>query len=460
MMRRKLSDVVRATQGTLIGADAEFVHVVQDTRKLAAHDLFVAIRGEQFDGHEFLPQAERLGAAGALVQRHLDSPLPQVQVSDTRKALGAYAAHWRRQFQLPLVGVTGSNGKTTAKEMVASILKLGGETLATPGNLNNDIGMPLTLLELEARHRYAVIEMGTNHPGEIEYLTRLCSPTVGLVTNAGPAHLEFLGSVEGVAREKGALFACMDEAGTAVVNADDEYASLWRKLAGKRRIWSFGFSAGADFHPLPPSLRPAVNGNWRFELVCPMGRTDIELSLPGKHNVANALAAAAAATAAGMSLEQVREGLARVPSTAGRLIPVSGWNGSRLIDDSYNANPASLQAAMEFLASGGGRGWLALGDMGELGETAQQLHADAGARARALGIERLFTVGRHSRYAADAFGSGARWFDDQESLLRALQSELGPGITLLVKGSRSARMERVVEGLRPQPAVERAANGE
>jgi len=459
-MRRRLSEVAAACAGTLTGTDREFTRVIHDTRRLAAEDLFVAIRGEHVDGHDFLPQAQRVGAAGALVQRRVDSPLPQVLVADTRKALGAFAGYWRRRFQLPVVGVTGSSGKTTVKEMIASILRLSGETLATHGNLNNDIGMPLTLLELDIRHRYAVIEMGTNHPGEIGYLVKLCRPTVGLVTNAGPAHLEFLGSVAGVAKEKGAMFACMDEAGTAIVNEDDVYAPLWRELAGKRRIWTFGFNAAADFRPAPASLHQAADGRWRFDLISPSGRAEIQVSLPGRHNVVNALAAAAAALAAGGSLEQVREGLAQVPSTAGRLIVAAGWNGSRLIDDSYNANPQSLIAAMEFLASLGPRGWLALGDMGELGETTPRLHAECGARARELGLERLFAVGNASRHAADAFGGGARWFDDQESMLRALRAELAPGVNLLVKGSRSMRMERVVDGLRPETPAVRAANGE
>lgn len=458
-MSRRLSDVAQAVQGTLFGSDVDFSRVIQDTRKLSAHDLFVAIHGEQFDGHDFLLQAERLGAAGALVQRRAEQALPQVLVADTRKALGSYAAHWRRQFNLPVVGVTGSSGKTTVKEMIASILRQGGETLATRGNLNNDIGMPLTLLELDTRYRHAVIEMGTNHPGEIEYLTRLCLPTVGLVTNAGPAHLEFLGSIAGVAREKGALFTCMDAAGTAIINADDTHAGLWREMAGRRRVWTFGF-ATSDFQPAPGSFKQAADGSWRFRLRSPAGEADIQLSLPGRHNVGNALAAAAAAVAAGATLVQVSAGLAQTPATAGRLVASSGWNGSRLIDDSYNANPASLKAAMEFLVSLGGGGWVVLGDMGELGEDAARLHAECGAYARELGVERLFALGANSRHAADAFGSRARWFDDLDSLLRALRAELGAGVTVLIKGSRSMRMERVVEALRPQPAAVRAANGE
>lgn len=392
------------------------------------------------------------------MERRRSAALPQVLVADVRKALGAYAAVWRRRFALPLVGVTGSSGKTTLKEMIASILKQRGATLATRSNMNNDIGMPLTLLELDASDRYAVIEMGTNHPGEIEYLARLALPSVSVVTNAGPAHLEFLKDVAGVAREKGAIFACLAAGGVAVINADDVYAGLWREMAGARKAVSFGFGEQADFHPQPDTLRQSADGSWQFRLVSPQGETDVCVSLPGRHNVANALAAAAAAMSAGAGLDDVRAGLAAAPSTAGRLIVVEGQSGSRLIDDSYNANPLSLTAAMEFAMSLGGRSWLVLGDMGELGDSTVRLHAECGARARGLGIERLYALGENSRHAVEAFGVGARWFDDVNALTRALRADAGAGVTLLVKGSRSMRMERVVEALRLQPA--KAANGD
>ena len=460
MSARRLSDVAAAAGGTLMGEDREFTRVTQDTRKLSAGDLFVAIKGENFDGHDFLSQAEKLGAAGALVERKLSIALPQVLVKDARKALGAYAAAWRHGFQLPLIGVTGSSGKTTLKEMIASILRQRGPTLATRGNMNNDIGMPLTLLELDASDRYAVIEMGTSHPGEIEYLVRLAAPGVGVVTNAGPAHLEFLRDVAGVAREKGAMFSCMAADGTAVINADDAHAPLWREMAGNRKVVTFGFSEHADFHPLPTVLGQSEDGSWRFHLVSPFGETDVNVSLPGRHNVANALAAAAAAVSAGADLGDVRAGLAEAPATAGRLIVIHGLNGCRLIDDTYNANPLSLTAAIEFAVSFGGRSWLVLGDMGELGDSTVRLHAECGARARSLGIERLLAIGEHSRHAVEAFGSGARWFEDLNALLRTLRADVGADITLLVKGSRSMRMERVVEALRLQPAVHRAASGD
>ena len=457
MSARRLSELAAATGGTLAGADREFGLVTQDSRAVTAGTLFVAIKGERFDGHEFVAQAERAGAAGALVERRVDSPLPQVMVKDSRKALGDFAAHWRRGFALPLVGVTGSSGKTTVKEMTASILRQRGATLATRGNMNNDIGMPLTLLELDETHRQAVIEMGTNHPGEIAYLTRIAAPTVGLVTNAGPAHLEFLKDVAGVAREKGAIYTEMAADGVAVINIDDPYALLWREMAGQRRTVTFGFSPRADFHPMPGVLRQSATGGWQFHLATPTGGSDIEVPLPGRHNVANALAAAAAAMNAGAGLGDVREGLARSPATDGRLIVKPGLIGSRLVDDSYNANPLSLAAAVEFVVSLGGRSWLALGDMGELGDSARGLHEEAGRRARASGIERLYALGPMSRHAVEAFGPGARWFEDADALSATLRDEITADVTLLVKGSRSMRMERVVDALSTQP---RAVNGD
>jgi UDP-N-acetylmuramoyl-tripeptide--D-alanyl-D-alanine ligase len=459
-MTRRLSELATVTNGRLIGADREFGRVTQDTRKLAAGELFVAIKGENFDGHEFLSQAETLGAAGALVEHETRSTLPRVLVEDARKALGAYAAHWRRQFKLPLVGVTGSSGKTTLKEMIASILKVSGATLATRGNLNNDIGMPLTLLELDASCRYAVIEMGTNHPGEIGYLAQLAAPTVSVITNAGPAHLEFLKDIGGVAHEKGAIYTHLATDGVAVINADDTYASLWHEMSGKRTQHSFGFKDTADFHPKPGSLQQGASGSWQFRLVSPKGEVDLSVSLPGRHNVSNALAAAAAAVSAGATLAEVRTGLAQAPVTAGRLIVGEGVEGSRLIDDTYNANPLSLNAAAEFAVSLGGRTWLALGDMGELGPSTERLHSESGARLRALGIERLYAIGPMSRHAVEAFGKDARWFENVDALTRALRAELGRDVTLLVKGSRSMRMERVIEALRSPTAVPKTANGD
>ena len=459
MSTRRLSEVAAVTGGRLVGADREFLRVGTDTRKLMAGELYVALRGAHFNGHEFVTQAEKLGAAAALVEHPVPCHLPQVVVRDARRALGAYAAHWRSDFSIPVIGVTGSSGKTTVKEMIASILHRRGATLATRGNMNNDIGVPLTLLELNEQHRAAVIEMGTSHPGEIEYLARLTAAGVGVVTNAGPAHLEALGSAQGVALEKGALFAALRPTGVAVINADDAQASLWRGMAGTRVQRSFGLAETADFHVQPDSLRQLPTGVWEFRLVSPPGETGIHLSLPGRHNVLNALAAAAAATAAGATLEEVSSGLANTPLTAGRLIVVPGMRACRLIDDSYNANPLSLRVAMEFALSLGDPVWLVLGDMGELGDRAAALHAECGALARQLGIVRLISFGSLSLHATERFGAGAEHFLDREALVSALRTELRHGITLLIKGSRSMRMEHVVEALREQQAVGKAVNG-
>jgi UDP-N-acetylmuramoyl-tripeptide--D-alanyl-D-alanine ligase len=446
MLSHTLAGLAAATGGALHGADRGFSAVTTDTRKMTAGELFVALNGPNFDGHNFVATAAAGGAAGALVQRYLPMALSQVLVSNTRRALGRYAAHWRSRFAIPLIGVTGSNGKTTVKEMIAAILRRRGLALATQGNLNNDIGVPLTLLRLEDTHTGAVVEMGTNHPGEIAYLAGLARPTVGVITNAGSAHLEALGDVAGVAREKGALFAGLAADGTAVINADDTYAPLWRELKGERRAFEFGSSRAADFSLAPGSRQSGAQGQ-RFRMTTPAGEATIELPLPGEHNAMNALAAAASAWAAGASLAEIVAGLGEVAAVAGRLQAMAGPNGSRLIDDSYNANPGSLAAALAVAAASTTSLWLVLGDMGELGPAAPALHAEAGRRARELGIERLLAVGELSREAVRAFGAGAQHFATLPALLEALQGELSANVTVLIKGSRSMRLERVAAAL-------------
>jgi UDP-N-acetylmuramoyl-tripeptide--D-alanyl-D-alanine ligase len=459
MSTRRLSEVANAVGGKLIGNDIAFAGVSTDTRKLAKGDLFVALAGANFDAHDFLAAAKERGAAGSLVQRQVsECSLPQIVVGDARRALGAYAEYWRSRFDIPVIGVTGSSGKTTLKEMLAQILRGQGATLATRGNLNNDIGLPLTLLELDAGHRFAVIEMGTNHPGEIAYLAAIAAPTVGVITNAGPAHLEFLGSIEGVAKEKGALFAALGSEGVAVINADDAHAATWQRISTAGIRHTFGFDEHAEFHPLPGSLQADANGAWQFRVSSPLGEADVKLSLPGKHNIANALAAIAAATAVGIEQTTAAQALAEVPNTAGRLVVTPGLRESRLIDDTYNANPLSLAAAVDFAVSLGAPVWLVLGDMGELGPSATALHAEAGAQARRAGVTRLLTFGNLSRAAGDSFGVGAQHFTDLSALLDMLRAGTPAGITLLIKGSRSMRMERVVAALRAPQAVDLAVN--
>ncbi len=443
MMAMPLSAAARVLDARQVGEDVQFQGVSTDTRTLAAGNLFVALRGPHFDGHQYLEQARARGAAAAAVSQTQAIDLPQLQVEDTRLALGALAAHWRRRFELPLVAVTGSNGKTTVKEMLAAILRGCGNTLVTQGNFNNDIGVPHTLFGIGPEHDYAVLELGANHAGEIAYLTGLVQPQVALINNAGPAHLEGFGSIEGVARAKGEIFSHAGPATTCVINADDVYADLWRELAAPRPMVSFGLDREAD---VSAEWRGDINGS-DLRLRTPQGVADVRLALPGRHNVMNALAAAGAASALGIAVEAIAAGLAEVRAVKGRWQPVSGINGVRVIDDTYNANPASLEAGLALLAAADGERWLVLGDMGELGESGQRLHSDTGSAARRAGVTRVFTLGELAALAARAFGSGACAYASVETLVTDLRAALRPGVTLLVKGSRSMQMERVVGAL-------------
>lgn len=443
-MMEMLSAAARRINAQCIGPDAAFMRVVSDTRQLRAGDLFVALKGENFDGHDFVSKAAAAGATGALVSRKIDCDLPQLLVEDTLQGLQALAASWRQDFDMPVVAVTGSNGKTTTKQMLSAIFAARGPVLATAGNLNNHIGLPLTLLSLRDSHRTAVIEMGANHAGEIALLTRLTQPDIGLVTQAGDAHLEGFGSREGVARAKGELFAGMSATGVAVINADDAYAPLWRELAGTRSILTFGLSAHADVQARQLEIHADA---CRFQLCTPVGTRTVNLPLPGRHNICNALGAAACGVALGMDIEHIAEGLGRVEGASGRVSWKTTTQGARLLDDSYNANPSSLRAGMELLAALPGERWLVLGGMAELGEDAAKLHYEAGATAKSLGINRLFALGELAAEAAKAFGNGAAAYMEIETLTQALRGDLNHHVALLVKGSRSARMERVVADL-------------
>ncbi len=370
-------------------------------------------------------------------------------MADTRLALGRLASACRAELAIPVLAVTGSNGKTTVKEMLAAILARRGAVLATRGNLNNDIGVPLTLLRLRPEHRYAVIEMGANHPGEIAYVAGLTAPTVALVTNAGPAHLEGFGSLAGVARAKGEVYQKLATGGVAVINADDPYAGLWRELAADHHQISFGLRADADVHTPAESIQLHIHNSsivMHFVMQTPDGALQLALPLPGRHNVMNALAASAAALAAGAHLDDIKEGLEAMTPVAGRLNMRIGLRGAHVLDDTYNANPASLRAGLDVLAACAGEKWLVLGDMGELGSDTADLHVQAGRQARAAGIDRLFTIGVQSRGAAQAFGAAAH-FDSPEALITALRDALHAGVSVLVKGSRFMHMERIVEAL-------------
>jgi len=449
-MKRTLEEFARACGGRLQGADATFTDVVSDSRTLKRGQLFVALQGPNFNGQDFVGAALQAGAAGAVVGAAQPVALPQIVVPDTQAALERAARSWRAHFAGPLVGVAGSNGKTTAKEMTASILAQAGECLATRGNLNNHIGVPLTLMRLTPGHRFAVIEMGANRAGEVAALVALARPSIGLITNAGAEHLEGFGTLEGVARAEGEMVAGLTPAATAVINADDEFVSLWRGST-PARVVTFGVRQRADFTATDVRASVGAHGfRTHFRLSAPQGSAAIELSLGGAHNVANALAAAAAAAAAGATLEHIAAGLAAVRAVPGRLQFKQSASGAWLIDDSYNANPSSMRAAIEVLATLSGRKWLVLGDMGELGAFAADAHTDIGEFARAQGIERLYATGPLMQRAVESFGAGAHWYGAAAELTAALHEALrgaGPEVRLLVKGSRSNRLERVVEAL-------------
>ena len=444
----RMSDLARRLDATLHGADARFTRVTTDSRALAPGDLFVALKGERFDGHDFLEQARQAGAVGALVSAAQATSLPQVIVKDTLAGLQDYAVSWRGDFHIPVIGVTGSNGKTTVKQMLSSICAKRGPVLATVGNLNNHIGVPLTLLSLRGEHKTAVVEMGANHPGEIARLAELARPDIGVVNNAGDAHLEGFGSREGVARAKGEMYTALGHGGVAVINADDDYAPLWRDMAAHADQLTFGLSDDANIRALNPHAEPPeAPAGTDFTLATPEGTQGVRLPLPGLHNVRNALAAAACAFALGMDARDIAGGLMSVRQVAGRLSWKRAHNNARLLDDTYNANPTSLRAGLELLATVKARRWLVLGNMGELGRGAEQMHFAAGEDARALGIERLYAVGELAREAARGFGAGAVHFASVEELVAEVRERLAPDVALLVKGSRSSRMERVVAGL-------------
>ncbi|HLZ97518.1 MAG TPA: UDP-N-acetylmuramoyl-tripeptide--D-alanyl-D-alanine ligase [Steroidobacteraceae bacterium] len=454
-MKRTTGDAARVLGGRLVGEDKDYGVVSSDSRTLEPGSLFVALRGPNFDGADFAAAAAARGAAAALVERQVAAPLTQIIVPDALGALQRLASAWRAQFNCPIVGVAGSNGKTTAKTMTAAILSRMGACMATQGNLNNHIGVPLTLMRLAAVHRSAVVEMGANRIGDVAELVQIAVPTIGLITNAGAEHLEGFGDLDGVARGEGEMVAGLAPEGTAVINADDPYAGYWRSIAGARRIVTFGANAPAagraapgDFIAKDP-VQSIAHGEFqtRFTLQCPLGERSILLKAGGAHNIANALAAAAAAAAAGASLENIAAGLADFRAVSGRLQLKAGPRGSWIIDDSYNANPSSVRAGLEVLRSLSGATWLVFADMAELGEETADMHAHVGSYARDCGVKRLFALGVQSSRAVETFGAGGEWFADPNALIRRLQSELESGVTVLVKGSRVNRLERVVQAL-------------
>jgi UDP-N-acetylmuramoyl-tripeptide--D-alanyl-D-alanine ligase len=453
-MKMMLSDCAEAMQGKLVGEDVAITSVSIDTRAIKPGQLYIAIKGHNFDGNEFVDQAEQAGAIAAIVHKGVKSTLPHILVDDTRLALAELAGTWRQSLTarenetLSVVGITGSNGKTTVKEMVAAILAVNGPVLFTQGNLNNDIGVPLTLLRLNEQHRYAVIEMGANHAGEIAYTSNYTRADVVIITNAGAAHIEGFGSLDGVAKAKGEIIETLKKDGIAVINHDDDYFDYVKSIAVNKCALSFGLNDGADV--TAKAIKTQIRNNafvTTFELVTALGMVNIILKLAGQHNVVNALAASAASLALGLDLKQIKQGLECVKPVTGRLQPLVSRLGNIVIDDTYNANSASLKAGLDVLTNFTGKPWLVLGAFGELGPDSPKMHEEMGVFIKARGVVRLLAVGADSKNTVQAFGKGATFFEKQQDLIDVLKQELKGDETILIKGSRAQHMENVAAAL-------------
>jgi UDP-N-acetylmuramoyl-tripeptide--D-alanyl-D-alanine ligase len=458
----RLSQIAGMAGGRLHGEDVVVDALATDTRTLpaAGNALFIALKGERFDGHDHVAVAAQAGVAAALVSRQLDvaagdGPLPQVVVADTERALAAFAAAMQRERSAKVIAITGSNGKTSVKTLLLSILQRVGSTYANPGNRNNEIGLPLAVLDAPDDAQFAIYEMGAGKPGDIAYLTAIARPDVALVNNIAPAHLERMGSLLGVAETKGAIYDALTTNGVAAINADDAFAPFFAEKSHGRRLIRFGLDSTADV--TARDVETGTDGS-RFILVTPQGEAQVQLAMPGRHNVLNALAAASLALGAGAGLDAIRAGLEAAHAVAGRMVSYRLGNGAVLIDDSYNANPGSVHAAIETLAvacaTAGGQAWLVLGDMRELGADAEALHFEAGRRAKNAGVARLYTLGPLSAHATSAFGDGARHFESHAALVDALRADLAgsgakSGVRVLVKGSRGSAMDRIVAALLP-----------
>lgn len=445
-----LSEIAKVVSGKLIGEDlaVDITQISINTRTLQTGDVYIAIKGAQFDGNDFVADAVSAGASAAIVEKDVSSSVPVIRVTDTRLALRQLATFWRQTLALKIAGVTGSNGKTSVKEMLAQVLATQGSVLFTQGNLNNDIGVPLTLLRLREQHQFAVIEMGANHPGEIAYTSACVSADVGIITNVGAAHIEGFGSLAGVAKTKGELLQNLKPTGTAVLNRDDAFYEFWCGLVGKRAILTFGLAGDADVSARAIKVG-LVQAEFitQFELTTPQGNIDIRMHLAGRHNVLNALAVSAAALALGLSLTQIQQGLAAMRPVKGRMQPLLGLKGNVVINDTYNANPSSLKAAVAVLLESPGEPWVALGAFGELGADSENIHAEMGEYLKNSGVKRLFATGALAQATVNAFGAGGQFFTEQRDLISTLQHELTPEAIILCKGSRLQKMENVVAGL-------------
>ena len=443
-----LAGLAKQLQGQLQGTDVSFHSVSTDTRSIEPGEAYLALVGERFDGNDFIQQAESKGAAAAIVSRLAESNLPLLKVENTHNALASIARENRSRSDAKVIALTGSQGKTTVKEMLAAILQRSAPTLYTQANLNNTIGVPLTLLKLESSHRFAVLEMGANAAGEIAFSVAAALPNIALITNASDAHIEGFGSLQGIVRAKGEILDLLGKDGTAILNADDPNVNEWIMRAGESDIvlFSYGNDDGRSAY-FAKQVTLAENGRVSFTLHSPLGMVEVTLQMLGKHNIVNAIAAAAAAIEAGASLDNVRDGLSAVAPVPGRMNPLHGVNGSYLIDDTYNASPSSFRAAVDVLMTCRTKKVLVAGDMRELGPDELAAHADVGRYARDAGVDELLAVGELSRETVDAFGNGARHFESQEQLINACKAMASNQMTFLVKGSRGARMDRVVTAL-------------
>lgn len=447
MISMSLSKAAAVVNSTFNGEDIIFSGCSTDSRTIKDGNLFIALKGENFDGHDYVSIAEDKGASSLLLENEASHNKPAIQVKNTRQAMGLLAKEWRNELSIPLVAITGSNGKTTVKEMVSSILSEIAEVHATSGNFNNDIGVPLTLFGLDKKHQYAVIEMGANHPGEIEWLSAIASPNVAVITQCAPAHLEGFGSIEGVAKAKAEIYSGLQSSGTAIINADDNFAGFWKETCSHLKQFSFGIkSDSADVIAKDITILTEKNAI-RFELHCAGESIQITLPLSGEHNVMNALAAAACCLSLNITMSSIKAGLEKMSPVKGRLQIKKGLQGIRIVDDTYNANPTSLSAALKVLQQYKGSRILILGDMGELGDTAEQMHKEAGKLAKKYDVDNLFCIGELSTAAANSFGKNAFHFDSHSELTDSVLDFLDEDTTVLIKGSRSMQMEKIVNAL-------------
>ena len=439
MIHMSLNQAAALLKCAPVQNDTVFTGITSDSRQLVPGMLFAALPGQVVDGHDYIPQAMERGAIAALVSRDVPTGLPLLQVTDVLAALGTLAGYWRSECPAKVIGITGSNGKTTVKEMIANILRQNGRVLATGGNFNNELGLPLTVFQLDKSHDYAVLEMGASNPGDIAYLAGIAQPDIGVITNIGPAHLQGFINIQGVARAKGELFAALPRNGAAIINAAEPWVELWQDLNKAGTILYFNGEGKNDVQAHDTGDKVVVS--------TPVGEFSLQLPLPGLHNLTNALAATAVCLALDVPLTHIRSGLETVKPVPGRLSLKRASAGWIVIDDTYNANPASLYAALQVLSIQSGEPWLVMGDMKELGSDSRKMHAELGDAARSLGVKRLFALGEASAAAVDAFGDKAVHFSSRDGLIKALRAELKPGVACLVKGSRSMGMEHVVNAI-------------